>query len=149
MRIEVADRLLVCPGLPNLVPDRQNVNNGRAGYTFNPHPAVSLMPANYVPSGETWSSNVVLRWSKFAEVPKARALLIDIISPAGETAHVTGAGADAGWNLGFGDGRVQFVSSKDVYGRLKTHPANATGGAGWKPFCLWPGNHCRSVSWPN
>ncbi len=116
------DDLLKTNALDNLVGDNQQLrrltscpanNAGGVSYMYNPHPALANITIN------NWTNNTVTRWTKLAQIPKRRALLVDRIREPSRVSHVLSKTREGWWNMAFPDGSVQSVSSKDVYQRLQ------------------------------
>jgi len=96
-------RLTVCPA--NTI--------GGISYMYNAHPAV----VNFISA--TWTNNTALRWRNMTQHPTRRALLLDRLREPSRISHIDSKSKEGIWNLGFTDGSVQAVRSKDVYARLK------------------------------
>jgi prepilin-type N-terminal cleavage/methylation domain-containing protein len=105
------------------------VNLGGVSYQYQIHPAVkNILTKSY---GTSSSDNSTYRWTKLTSHPKGRILIMDRMNEPSRFAHYDSKTKAAASNLGFTDGSVRTVSSKDVADRIRA--VNGIGGR-WDDF---------------
>jgi prepilin-type N-terminal cleavage/methylation domain-containing protein len=89
------------------------VNVAGVSYQYQLHPALKNAAASSFGTNGS-GDNTVIRWQKLVSHPKGRILIMDRMNEPDRFAHYDSKTRAAAWNVGFSDGSVRTVSSKDV-----------------------------------
>lgn len=90
----------------------------QSGATASPANAVSSY--FYNPHLRAGPNGSATRFTKLSAFPRNRALVIDSIWWPDSITHTNNSGS-AGWNMGFTDGHVEFVESRELYQYIQSN----------------------------